>query len=217
MPLVEIKNLTFSYEGISDVFSDISMAVKEGQSLLVVGDNGSGKTTLGCLLAGLIKPTKGIITIAGEKPSEVEIVRRCRLVSYMGQVNHLSVLTSSIAGELASFAQETESAAVEEAYKEWAVRHSLPTDTEINPRDLTTPDLWRLVLGFYTVVLQPRVLIVDEVFSASSKQQQNCIQDVLERRKRQQKVTIVLYQRMLPLLFDSVFTLTDGKMILALV
>jgi ABC-type Mn2+/Zn2+ transport system ATPase subunit len=212
MPIAEIQNLTFSYDGTSDVISNINLGMEEGQSLFIVGDNGSGKTTLGRLLSGLEKPTKGTITIAGEKPSEVEIGRRCQLVSFMGQVSHLSVLKSSIAGEIASFSRESKPLAAEEAYREWATLHSLPTNTDMNPRDLTTPDLWRFVLGLYAVVLQPMVLVVDEVFCAGSKQQQDCALDVLERRQQQGKATIFLYQRNLSLPFDLTGTLYNNKL-----
>lgn len=215
MPLMEIQDLTFSYDGTPNVLSEIDVVMAEGQNLLIVGDNGSGKTTLGRLLAGLAKPTKGTVTIAGQTPSEVTISKRYRLVSYMGQVSHLSVLTSSIAGELASFSHETNPAAVEQAYKKWAVRHSLPINTNVNPRDLTTPDLWRLVLGLYAVILQPTLLVVDEVFCPGSKKQQDCARDVLERRKRQGKATIFLYQRSLPLLFDATGKLNNSRLTLA--
>lgn len=211
MPLVEIQDLTFSYEGTCDILSEIGFTMEEGQSLLIVGDNGSGKTTLGRLMAGLIKPTKGRITIAGTKPSEVEVGARCRLVSYMGQVSHLSVLTSSIFDELLSFSHESEPMAAEDAYKDWARKHSLPEDTGINPRDLTTPDLWRLVVGLYAFVLQPALLVVDEVFCAGSKQQQDCARDVLEFRKRQKRATVFLYQRNLPLSFDAVVLLNNSQ------
>lgn len=46
MSFVEIQNLTFSYNGTSDVLSEVDLAMMEGQSILIVGDNGSGKTTL---------------------------------------------------------------------------------------------------------------------------------------------------------------------------
>lgn len=215
MLMVEIQKLTFSYDGTFDVLSEIGFALAEGQSLLIVGDNGSGKTTLGRVLAGMVKPTEGTITIAGETPSEVAVSKRCRLVSYMGQVGHLSVLTSSIATELVSFSHETQLSDLEEPYKEWAMRHSLPTNTNMNPRDLTTPDLWRLVLGLYAVVLQPTLLVVDEVFCPGSKRQQDCAREVLERRKQQGKATVFFYQRGLSLPFDATGILNNNKLSLS--
>lgn len=215
MALVQVQDLTFSYDGKAEVLFEVGFSLAEGQSLLVVGDNGSGKSTLGRLLSGIIKPTVGAITIAGEKPSEIAVSKRCRASSFMGQVSHLSVLTSTIANELISFSNGATPSIAEEAYRAWATRYSLPTDTSINPRDLTTPDLWRLVLGFYAVILQPTLLVVDEVFCPGNALQQECARDVLSRRKDQGKATVFLYQRRLPLPFDLTATLEDSKLSLS--
>jgi ABC-type Mn2+/Zn2+ transport system ATPase subunit len=212
MALVEINQLTFSYDGTFNVLSEINFAMANGQSLLVIGDNGSGKTTLGRVLAGLEKPTTGTITIAGEAPGDLEVRKRCRRVSYMEQVTHLSILTSSIVGELASFSLGAQPSVAEEVYQHWALRHSLPTNTSMNPRDLTAPDLWRLVLVLYAVILQPDLLVVDEVFCPSSKRQQDCAREVLELRKHQGKATVFLYQRGLAFPFDATATLNNNKL-----
>lgn len=216
MSLVEVQGLRFSYDGTLDVLHAIKLSLADGQNLLVIGDNGSGKTTLGRTLAGLIKPTAGTITIAGRVPAEVAVDKRCQLVSYMSPVSHLSVLTSSIAKEVASFSQGVEPLATEEAYQGWARRHLLPENTNMNPRDLTMPDLWRLLLGLYVVILQPAVLIVDEVLCPSNKQQHNCSLETLESRKQQGKATIFLYQRGLSLPFDVIGELRNGTLSISL-
>ena len=131
----------------------------------------------------------------------------------MGQVSHISVLKSSISGELHSFSRKSDPMTTEKNYKEWAQKHALPSDLDINPRDLTIPDLWRLVLGFYAVILQPTLLVVDEIFCAGNKQQQDCMRDVLERRKLQKMATVVLYQRSLPLSFDTIVTLSNNRIL----
>ena len=50
------------------IFRDVSFAIDAGQALLVTGPNGSGKTTLLRLIAGLIRPTQGQVTLAGLDP-----------------------------------------------------------------------------------------------------------------------------------------------------
>jgi heme exporter protein B len=50
------------------IFRDISFAIGAGQALLVTGPNGAGKTTLLRLIAGLIRPTEGHVTLAGADP-----------------------------------------------------------------------------------------------------------------------------------------------------
>lgn len=213
MPLLQIQSMTFAYDEAPPVLQDINLSMTAGQSVLIVGDNGSGKTTMGLLLAGLLRPTSGRLLIAGESPHELHTKDRCQLVSYMGQVSHLSVLTSSIENEIDSFCQEKTKFTAEIDYKKWAKQHSLPTDTSINPRDLTTPDLWRLILGLYVVILQPKLLVIDEVFCPGNEKQQECVRDVLERRKQKGMFTIFLYQRLLPFQFDAIGTIKSGKLL----
>lgn len=66
--LLESKNIQYTHPGqITLAFPDINL--KKGESILVLGKSGSGKTTLLNLLAGLLSPEKGTITLAGTKLS----------------------------------------------------------------------------------------------------------------------------------------------------
>lgn len=67
-PLVEIRNLDFSYRRKSKfipVLHQISLTIEEGSTLALVGESGSGKTTLAKLLTCLYKPTSGEILYQG--------------------------------------------------------------------------------------------------------------------------------------------------------
>lgn len=75
-PELIMSNVSFRYDGAdSDVLTGVSLRVKPGQIVALVGENGSGKTTLIKLLSRLYDPTVGSITIGGTdicriKPSE---------------------------------------------------------------------------------------------------------------------------------------------------
>jgi len=213
MPLVQVQGVTFSYEAAAQVLSEIEFSILEGQSLIIVGDNASGKSTLGRLLSGVLIPTTGVVTISDLEPFKIPVRERCRAVSLMGQVNHLSVLTSTIADEIKSFSNGAAQSIANEAYQAWATRHSLPIDTSINPRDLTSPDLWRLMLGFYAVILQPTLLVVDEIFCPGNALQIECARNILILRKKQGRATVFLYQRTLPLPFDLTAILEKSKLL----
>lgn len=60
MTLITCKDLTFSYEG-TDVVSDVSFMVEQGDYLCIVGENGSGKSTLMKGLLGLKQQKSGCI------------------------------------------------------------------------------------------------------------------------------------------------------------
>lgn len=58
----ELKNVFFSY-GEKEIFRDFSHVFPSGKTTAVIGPSGAGKTTLLNLLAGLIRPAKGEITV----------------------------------------------------------------------------------------------------------------------------------------------------------
>ncbi|MEM2897031.1 MAG: ATP-binding cassette domain-containing protein [Candidatus Bathyarchaeia archaeon] len=61
--VLTVEKLFFSYDGKKLVLKNINIHAKEGEVIAIVGPNGSGKTTLGKLIAGVLKPTKGMIKI----------------------------------------------------------------------------------------------------------------------------------------------------------
>lgn len=63
--IVKIENLSFNF-GNTEVFSNISLSIKKGDFIGLIGPNGSGKTTLIKLILGLYKPIKGTIKICGK-------------------------------------------------------------------------------------------------------------------------------------------------------
>ncbi|MBL8026191.1 MAG: ABC transporter ATP-binding protein [Fibrobacteres bacterium] len=76
--IIEIKDLIFASPGSAAVLKNISLSIKKGEKVGVIGSNGSGKSTLVYHLNGLNKPTSGSVAIDGLKieKSTAETVRR---------------------------------------------------------------------------------------------------------------------------------------------
>src|SRR4030042_5139337 len=66
-PTLRISNLCFRFGNI-DALMDISFNVNTGERLAVVGPNGAGKSTLFKIIAGVLKPTQGLVQIYGYEP-----------------------------------------------------------------------------------------------------------------------------------------------------
>ncbi|MDR0272111.1 MAG: ABC transporter ATP-binding protein/permease [Clostridiales bacterium] len=63
---VTAKNISFAYAGAEkNAVDDVTLSVRPGETIALVGENGSGKTTLVKLLCGLYKPDKGTVSIGG--------------------------------------------------------------------------------------------------------------------------------------------------------
>lgn len=66
VPEIEFRNVSFRYVGAEhDTIHDLSLRIKSGEKLALVGLNGAGKTTLVKLLCGLYRPTSGEIFFNG--------------------------------------------------------------------------------------------------------------------------------------------------------
>ena len=66
MPILELQNISYSYEKGKSILSNISAELEAGKLYAVLGPSGSGKTTLLSLLGGLDTPTKGEVLFNGE-------------------------------------------------------------------------------------------------------------------------------------------------------
>ncbi len=80
MKALEIRNLTFAWEGDRCVVDGLDLEVDAGETVGLVGANGAGKTSLFLLAAGIVKPSRGSIQVLGTRPSAPELRGKVGLV-----------------------------------------------------------------------------------------------------------------------------------------
>jgi energy-coupling factor transport system ATP-binding protein len=68
--LINIEHLGFSYNGVDEALTDVTLNIKKGAWVSIIGHNGSGKSTLSKLMVGLLRPSSGKIYIDGLLLSE---------------------------------------------------------------------------------------------------------------------------------------------------
>lgn len=81
---VRVSNLSFGYNG-RQVLSDISMALEKGCFTVILGKNGSGKSTLFRIMAGILKPWRGSLEIAGKPMADLTLRQRARILGFLPQ------------------------------------------------------------------------------------------------------------------------------------
>jgi heme exporter protein A len=87
MPALEVEGLSRHY-GEREALSDVSLSLADGQTLVVFGPNGAGKTTLLRVLATLLRPHAGSISVLGRKlPEEAWAIR-----GHVGLLGHEPLL-----------------------------------------------------------------------------------------------------------------------------
>lgn len=70
-PIIDIRNVCKTYDAERPALAELSLQVRAGEALAVLGPSGSGKSTLLNLIAGLDKPSEGSVTVDGLRVDEM--------------------------------------------------------------------------------------------------------------------------------------------------
>jgi len=101
--LISLKEISYQYPDGTIALSDISLDIPKGKNVAFLGANGSGKSSLFLLLAGLIKPQKGVYSLQGADVKWTRTQRRRvnKTVGLVFQDPDVQLLTSSVYKEVA--------------------------------------------------------------------------------------------------------------------
>ncbi len=188
--IVEIEGVHKVYqspEGEIDALKDISLAMPEGEFLSIVGPSGCGKSTLLSILAGLEKPSGGMIRIDGE-----EINGASRKVGYMPQKDQLfswRTIWGNVTLGLEIQHQKDEKR--KQRVRALLERYGLAEFASCVPAQLSGGMRQRCAL-IRTLATEPRILLLDEPFSALDYQTRLAVSDDIHTIIRQEGKTAIL-------------------------
>ncbi len=155
--MIEVKNLTHAYENGVVAVKDVSLKIKKNEVVGIIGQNGSGKTTLVKHFNALLKPTRGVVVVAGMDVSKKEPYEMASLVGYIFQNPDEQIFSKTIEEEVAFGVKQTGKGNVEWALKTmglWEIRDKNPYDFSYNLRKL---------IGICSIIaMQPQIIILDE-------------------------------------------------------
>ena len=154
--------------------ADVSLDVPEGEFVSVVGPTGCGKSTLLNVAAGLLAPTRGSVSVFGEKLQGIN-----RRAGYLFQSEALMPWRTALQNVTAglefrgSAAEETRSRAAD-----WLKRVGLAAHGHKYPHELSGGMRKRVALA-QTLILDPKILLMDEPFSALDVQTRSLMENEL--------------------------------------
>lgn len=100
-PLLEVKNVSFSYNGRKKVLQNVSFSVNAGEMVSIVGKNGAGKSTLSQIIVGFLNPDEGQVTLKGEDLARYTISERAEYVGLVLQNPNQMISKAMIFDEIA--------------------------------------------------------------------------------------------------------------------
>lgn len=190
MEILKIENVSLLYQtdaSETEALKDVNLSIEEGEFVAVIGPSGCGKTTVLSLISGLIKPTGGKVYLDGK-----EIDAPNGEIGYMLQRDHLfpwrTILSNTLLGLELQKKKTPEAVEYAEALID---KYGLGDFKKAYPRQLSGGMRQRAAL-IRTLAFRPKILLLDEPFSALDFQTRLSVCDDVHRIIKSENKTAVL-------------------------
>ncbi|MEV7545606.1 peptidase domain-containing ABC transporter [Streptomyces sp. NPDC089915] len=213
---LSVREVSFRYPGAPrPTLTDVSLDVRPGQFVAVVGRSGSGKSTLGMLLAGLYSPTGGAITVDGHSLEELDRPTYRRRIGYVNQNAHL--FGGSIRDNILLGTEDIGDADLIKAVQLACVHSEIEAmpmgyNTLVAPggHGMSGGQRQRIVLA-RALAKQPKLVILDEATSALDP----ALEESVMRGLLAAGITVVVIAHRLTVLdeADQVIVMRDGRIV----
>jgi subfamily B ATP-binding cassette protein MsbA len=214
---VRFENVSFGYDSENPVLKNISLDVKAGEVLALVGPSGGGKTTIANLLLRFYKPTSGRILIDG---TPLERLPMERLRAQIGVVSQETYLFSGTGRDNIAYANPglADDQIVDAAMTAHA--HGFLFDspdgylTEVGERGVQLSGGQRQRIAIARAILRnPRILIFDEATSHLDSESEELIQEALEKISRGRTVLVIAHRLSSVRRADKIAVIENGMMV----
>jgi nitrate/nitrite transport system ATP-binding protein len=213
MAFLELNNVSKGYRsrrGHRPVLQGIHLAVDEGEFVVIVGYSGSGKTTLMSLIGGLITPDTGTMTLAGVPiskpgPERGMVFQNYSLLPWLTVFENIYLAVEAVLPHCSS-AEKCQRTA------QWVRLVHLDHAAERRPHQLSGGMRQRVAVA-RGLAMDPKLLLLDEPFSALDALTRATLQDELARIWLEQRKTVVMITNDIEeaiLLADRIYPLTSG-------
>ena len=204
-------------EGTVNAVDGVSLKIERGEFVALVGPSGSGKTTMLAILAGLLQPTSGSLTIEGHKLSKMKEAERAqfrrRSIGFTFQANNLvSYLTALENVELMLRLNNQYNAVGKKRARELLELLGLEDRLHSLPRQLSGGQQQRVAIA-RALINQPSVVLADEPTASLDSERAFQVVETMANLVHEQGNAGIMVTHDLRLveLTDRVIQMLDGR------
>ena len=213
---IDFNNVSFRYDN-EDVIKNLSLIIKKGETVALVGQSGSGKSTIANLISRFYDISEGEIRVDGKNIKEVNLKSLRKLI---GLVTQDSILfNDSIKNNLLIGKEDANDQEIIQALKianAWEFVKELPETIENNIGDsgnkLSGGQKQRLSIA-RAVLKNPPIMILDEATSALDSESENLVQIALDNVMKNKTSLVIAHRLSTIQKADNILVLDKGKII----
>jgi len=189
---LKIEDLFFKYkDDYPFALEDVNFQVKHGEYVTIIGHNGSGKSTLSKVIIGVMKPTKGYVTIYGNRvtSSNLAVVRKFMGIVFQNPDNQFigSTVKDDIAFGLEN--RRVDPSEMEAIIKKAATKVNMDAFLDYEPLMLSGGQKQRVAIAS-ALALSPDIIIFDEATSMLDPKGKTEVKNIMVELKNTRKKTI---------------------------
>lgn len=192
MGFLKLQNVSKGYGhpgNRAEVLRDINLDVEKGEFVAIVGFSGAGKTTLISLIAGLLKPDSGTLTlndleITEPGPDRGVVFQNYSLLPWLSVFENILLAVESVNPNWSA-------AKKKEHVEKYIAMVNLTPARDKRPRELSGGMRQRVSVA-RALAMDPQILLLDEPLSALDALTRTTLQDEISRIWLQDKKTVVL-------------------------
>lgn len=213
---ITFDHLSFSYDQRRIILDDISLAIRPGEIIGIIGETGAGKTTIIQLILRFYTPTKGRILLDGKDISDIRHDSLRTLIAFVSQDLFLfhDTIRNNIRYSVPHATEEEIIAAAQAAQlHDTILRFPDGYDTIVGERGLQLSAGQRQRISLARAFLRNApAMIMDEPSSALDQETEYRLLSTLAQQSRGKTVLIITHRESILRVCDRVLRLADGKL-----
>lgn len=212
---VELENIHFSYDGKKEVISDISLKIKDGQTVAFVGPSGGGKSTLASLISRFFDVNSGSIKIGGVDVRDTPKDELMNTVSFVFQNSKLikaSILDNVKMGKSNATDEEVLNALRAAQCMDIIEKFPDGVNTVIGSRGvyLSGGEMQRIAIA-RAVLKNAPIIILDEATAFADPDNEVKVQTAFAKLSEGKTVIMIAHRLSTVRNADCIYVISDGK------
>ena len=213
---VELKNVTFSYDGTKNALSDISLKINAGQMVAFVGPSGGGKSTLANIIARFFDTQGGSVLIGGVNVKDIDKEELMNTVSFVFQNSRLvktTILDNVRLGNPDATKEEVMAALKEAQCMDIIEKLPDGINTVIGAKGvyLSGGEMQRIAIARAMLKNSP-IIILDEATAFADPDNESKAQAAFNKLAKGRTVIMIAHRLSTVTNADRIFVLKDGKL-----